>query len=162
MKNIHHFITSIAILVCLTQLASAQEDQESRVKRLKARLAPALALSLEELKIALSIKVHERFDGASIIADDGEKTFLGKIDSSVAGDSIFNEVGRHGSEVSSQSIWNEVGRYGSEVARHSPFNAVTSSPPFIVKGGRVIGRLTVNDVLPGAVDPDWLKSFYRR
>lgn len=161
MKNVHQFIACIAILVCLTQSASAQEDRELRVKQLKARLAPALALSLEELQLALSIKVHERFDGASIIADDDEKTFLGKIGNAVAGDSIFNEVGRHGSEVASKSIWNEVGRFGSEVGRHSPFNEVTSSPPFIVKDRKVLGRLTVNDVLRGAVDPNWLRTFYK-
>ncbi len=161
MKNIRRFIACAAGVVFLTLVASAQEDRESRIKRLKARLAPALTLSLEELQLALSIKVHERFDGASIIADDDEKTFLGKIGSAVAGDSIFNEVGRHGSEVASKSIWNEVGRYGSEVARHSPFNEVTSSPPFIVKNGKVLGRLTVNDVLRSAVDPDWLKTYYK-
>ena len=141
--------------------SNAQADRELRIQQLRARLAPALSLSLEELQLALSIKVHERFNGASIIADDGEQTFLGKIERTFAINSIFNKVGRYGSEVGLKSIWNEVGRYGSAVTMHSPFNEITSSPPFIVKNGKVIGRLTVNDVLPGAVDPNWLKVFYK-
>ena len=149
------------ILVCITLFAFAQEDRESRVKQLRDRLEPALELSLEELQLALSIKVHERFDGASIIANDGEQTFLGKIGSAVAGDSIFNEFGRYGSEFSTMSIWNEFGSYGSEFATHSPFNEFTSSPPLIVKNGKVLGYLTVNEVMQGAVDPGWLKMFYK-
>lgn len=159
MRNIHRFC--IAVLVCLTLFASAQEDRDSRIKPLRVRLAPALALSFEDLQLALSIKVHEIFDGASIIADDREHTFLGKIESAVAVDSIFNEVGLYGSEVALNSIWNEVGLYGSEVAIHSPFNEVTFSPPFIVKNHKVIGRLSVNKLLPGAIDPNWLKVFYK-
>ena len=159
MRKIYYFCA--AVLICLTLLASAQENQESRVEQLRARLAPALELSIEELQLALSIKVHETFNGASIIADDGEQTFLGKIDSTVAGDSIFNELGRYGSKFGAKSIWNEFGRYGGEFAIHSPFNEFTSSPPFIVKNGKVIGHLTVNDLLQDAVDPNWLKMFYK-
>ena len=159
MRNLHYFCA--AVLICLTLFASAQENRESRVKQLRARLAPALELSLEELQLALSIKVHEIFNGASIIADDGEQTFLGKIDNSVASDSIFNEFGRYGSKFGAKSIWNEFGRYGSEFSTHSPFNEFTSSPPFIVKSGKVIGHLTVNDILQDAVDPNWLKMFYK-
>lgn len=139
----------------------SQADRESRIRQLRDRLAPALSLSLEELQLALSIKVHDRFNGASIIADDGEQTFLGKIETTFAINSIFNKVGHYGSEVGLKSIWNEVSRYGSEVAMHSPFNEITLSPPFIVKNGKVIGRLTVNDGLPGTVDPNWLKVFYK-
>ena len=159
MKNLQYFCA--AVLVCLTLLASAQENRESRAKQLRARLAPALELSLEELQLALSIKVHEIFNGASVITDDGEQTFLGKIDSAAVSDSIFNEFGRYGSEFGAKSIWNEFGRYGSEFSTYSPFNEFTSSPPFIVKNGKVIGHLTVNDVLQGAVDPNWLKMFYK-
>lgn len=57
MRNIHRFC--IAVLVCLTLFASAQEDRDSRIKSLRVRLAPALALSFEDLQLALSIKVHE-------------------------------------------------------------------------------------------------------
>ena len=159
MRRLYHFC--LVILIGFTLYTSAQDNQELRVKQLSARLAPALELSLEELQLALSIKVHERFNGASIIADDGEQSFLGKIDSAVAINSIFNKVGRYGSEVASKSIWNKVGLYGSEVSMYSPFNEITLSPPFIVKNNKVIGRLTVNDIVPGAVDPNWLKVFYK-
>lgn len=158
MRRPHPFC--IVLFVCFTLFSFAQEDRESRVERLRARLEPALQLSLEELQLALSIKVHEIFDGASIIANDSEQTFLGKIDSAVMGDSIFNEFGSYGSEFAAKSIWNEFGRYGSEFATYSPFNEFTSSPPLIVKNGRVIGYLTINDLLQGAVDPSWLKTFY--
>lgn len=159
MRKIYYFCA--AVLICITLLASAQENRESRIEQLRIRLAPALELSLEELQFALSIKVHETFNGASVIADDGEQTFLGKIDSTTAGDSIFNEFSRYGSEFGAKSIWNEFGRYGGEFSTYSPFNEFTSSPPFLVKSGKVIGHLTVNDLLQGAVDPDWLKIFYK-
>ena len=159
MRNIRSFW--IVFLACLTLFASAQETQESKVKRLRARLSPALAFSLEDLKLALSIKVYDTFDGASVVADDSEHTFLGKIEDALKGDSIFNKFGRYGSEFATQSIWNKFGRYGSEFATHSSFNRFTTSPPFIVKNGNVIGRLTVNKALPGGVNPDWLKTFYK-
>ena len=159
MRRPHLFC--IVFFVCFTLFSFAQGDRESRVERLRTRLEPALKLSLEELQLALSIKVHEIFDGASIIANDSEQTFLGKIDGAVAGDSIFNEFGSYGSEFAAKSIWNEFGRYGSEFATHSAFNEFTSSPPLIVKNGKVIGYLTVNELLQGAVDPSWLKMFYK-
>jgi len=161
MRKTIRFTFCTALIACTAAFAAGQDDREARLAKFKARLAPALELSIEELQLALSIKVHAKFDGASIIADDGDRTFLGKIGSTVAHDSIFNEVGRYGSEVASKSIWNDVGRFGGEVARHSPFNEVSSSPPFIVKDGKVIGRLTVNEVVRGAVDPNWLKQFYK-
>lgn len=161
MKNRYYFIACLVALGGLVSFSVAQENREARNAELKARLAPALSLSLEELQVALSIKVHERFDGASIIADDEEHTFLGKMSNEVATDSIFNDVGRYGSKVSPTSIWNEVGRFGGQVGRYSPFNQVSSSPPLIVKDEKVVGRLTVNRVIRGAVDPNWLKTFYK-
>lgn len=161
MNKLFQYILCIAAAVCITTFTYAEGSREEMLKNLKARLSPALDLSIQDLQLALSIKIHEKYDGASIIADDEEQTFLGIIGSTMSSDSIFNEVGRYGSNVASISIWNTVGRYGSNVARLSPFNNVTSSPPFIVKNGEIIGRLTVNNILPGAVDPNWLKSFYK-
>src|ERR1035437_260930 len=161
MKNRYYFVACVVALGAIVSFSVAQENREAKTAELKARLAPALSLSLEELQVALSIKVHERFDGASIMADDDEHTLLGKISNEVASDSIFNDVGRYGSEVSSTSVWNKVGRFGSEVARLSPFNLVSSSPPLIVKDNKVVGRLTVNKVIRGAVDPNWLRTFYK-
>ncbi|MBM3877026.1 MAG: hypothetical protein FJ386_09945 [Verrucomicrobia bacterium] len=161
MKHRYYLVACAAVLGGIVSFSVAQDNRQAKMAELKAKLAPALSLSIEELQLALSIKVHERFDGASIIADDDESTFLGKISNEVASDSIFNDVGRYGSVVSSTSIWNQVGRFGGEVARHSPFNRVSSSPPLIVKDGKVIGRLTVNKVIRGAVDPNWLKTYYK-
>jgi hypothetical protein len=161
MKNRYHLVACFVALGGILSFAVAQDNRDAKLAELKKKLAPALSLSLEELQIALSIKVHEKFDRASIVADDEENTLLGKLSNEVASDSIFNDVGRYGSEVSSTSIWNKVGRFGSEVARHSPFNQVSSSPPLIVKDGKVLGRLTVNKVVRGAVDPNWLKTFYK-
>jgi len=160
MKRIHRLITSICILGFSLFLMPAQ-DAVAQKDQIRARLAPALALSFQELQLALSITIRAEFDGALIVADDGEGTFLGKIGSTVASESIFNPVGRHGSTVASQSIWNEVGRYGGKVSRLSPFNPVTSSPPLIVKDGKVVGRLTVNEVLLDAVNPYLLKAFLK-
>lgn len=94
--------------------------------------------------------------GASVIADDGE--FLGKITTSSSSQSIFNEYGSFGSEYGAKSIWNSYGKYGGEYSRQSPFNKYTSTPPALVKGGEVIGYLTVNRSIRGAVNPFLLKS----
>ena len=52
------------------------------------------------------------------------------------------------------------GQFGGEYSSHSPFNEYSSNPPLIVKNGRVIGRLTVNKYLAGAVDPNLLKMHF--
>jgi hypothetical protein len=95
-------------------------------------------------------------EGASIIADDGE--FLGKLTSAIDAESIFNDIGKYGSDISSKSIWNDIGKYGSNISRLSPFNDITSTPPAIVKRGQVIGYLTVNKIMRGAVNPYVLKT----
>jgi hypothetical protein len=94
--------------------------------------------------------------GASVIADDGQ--FLGKLTSQYSSDSILNEYGTYGSQYSSDSIWNPYGRYGSEYSSLSPFNQYTSTPPVLVKGGKVVAYLTTNKSLRGAVNPYAVKS----
>ena len=94
--------------------------------------------------------------GASVIADDG--TFLGKLTSEYSSDSILNEYGTYGSPYSSNSIWNEYGQYGGAYSSLSPFNAYTSTPPILVKRGKVIALLTVNKSLRGALNPYIVKS----
>lgn len=150
--------TIVTGLVCSLAFGQARSQQFAN---LKARLAPALDLSISELTIALSLKIHEKFDGASVIADDGENTFLGKISSNLSPDSIFNTIGIHGSDIASTSIWNDIGRFGGTISRCSPFNDMSSTPPLIVKNGEVIGKLTVNDMVAGAVDPNLLKCLYK-
>ena len=161
MKNLLKITVALTLLMISAGELKAQESREEQVARLKAKIAPALNLSIGELQLALSIKVHEKYNGASIIADDGERTFLGMIGNETERDSIFNDIGQHGGEIARHSIWNEIGRYGGAISRHSPFNEFSSSPPFIVKNGKVIGRLTVNKFIAGAVDPFWLRSFYK-
>ncbi|MAG31020.1 MAG: hypothetical protein CL908_09040 [Deltaproteobacteria bacterium] len=100
--------------------------------------------------------ICEAIDGASIVAEDG--TFLGRVRNAYASDSILNEYGRFGSEYSRTSIWNEYGRYGSEYSRQSPFNPYTSTPPMILKSDTIIGYLTVNKSINGAVNPYLLKA----
>lgn len=161
MRNAVKIALCATIIVAVTAYAAWGGDREDRIETIKARLAPALDLSFEELQLALSIKVHQTFDGASVLANDDDETYLGKIDNPVVGESIFSKVGQYGSKFASKSIWNEFGRFGGEIARYSPFNEISSSSPYIVKDGKVIGRLTVNDSVRGAVDPNWLKTFYK-
>lgn len=90
--------------------------------------------------------------GAKLIAQDDENTYLGEITNSYAGDSIFNEYGTYGSEYSSDSIWNEYATFGSEYSSYSPFNEYTSTPPMMIKGGKIIGYLTANKSIEASID----------
>lgn len=100
--------------------------------------------------------ICEIIDGAKIIADDGK--YLGKICSAFDSESIINEFGTYGNEFNSNSIWNQFGTYGNEYSNLSPFNEFTSTPPMIIKDGKVIGYLTKNKNLRNAVDPHILLS----
>jgi hypothetical protein len=95
--------------------------------------------------------------GAKLIAQDDENTFLGNFENSYSSKSIFNEYGNFGNEYSSQSIWNEYGTFGNEYSGYSPFNSYSSTPPMIIKNGKIIGYLTTNKYLKGALNPNLLK-----
>ncbi len=97
--------------------------------------------------------------GASIIAQDDDRTFLGTLTNELNLNSIFNEIGTYGSDISSNSIWNDIGTFGSDISLYSPFNDITSTPPMIIKNGKIIGYLTVNDIISGGISPDILKAF---
>ncbi|UZD21195.1 hypothetical protein [Algoriphagus halophytocola] len=97
--------------------------------------------------------------GASIIAQDEDRTFLGTLTNELSSNSIFNEIGTYGSDISSNSIWNDIGTFGSDISSYSPFNDITSTPPMIVKNGKIIGYLTVNDIISGGISPEILKAF---
>lgn len=97
-------------------------------------------------------------DGAVIIAQDDANTYLGKITSPYDSDSIFNEYGTYGSEYSFTSIWNDYSTFGSEYSTYSPFNEYTSTPPMIIKDKRIIGYLTTNKYIQGAISPNLLKA----
>jgi hypothetical protein len=95
--------------------------------------------------------------GASIIAQDDNRTFLGTLTNEINSNSIFNEIGTYGSNISSNSIWNDIGTYGSDISSYSPFNDIYSTPPMIVKNGEIIGYLTVNEIITGGISPHILK-----
>ncbi|MEX0981342.1 MAG: hypothetical protein WD577_05450 [Bacteroidales bacterium] len=96
--------------------------------------------------------------GASIIAQDDNRTFLGILANEINYNSIFNEIGTYGSDISSNSIWNDIGTFGSDISSYSPFNDITSTPPMIVKKGKIIGYLTVNEIISGGISPHILKA----
>jgi hypothetical protein len=107
---------------------------------------------------ALSEEVCSIVSGAVLIAQDDENTYLGKITASTDSDSIFNKYGTFGSEYSSTSIWNKFSQFGSEFSSHSPFNKFTSTPPMMVKGGKIIGYLSANKTMNSSITPNLLRA----
>jgi len=110
------------------------------------------------LQAAKEVELRQALEGSIIIAEDG--TYLGKITNKYSSESIFNDYGTFGSLYSSKSIWNEYGTYGSPYSSYSPFNKYTSTPPGIYKDGTLIGYLTVNKYITGAINPYALKSLF--
>jgi hypothetical protein len=107
---------------------------------------------------AFSPELIDLLKGSKIYAQDINRTFLGCIDNECIYDSVFNEVGPYGSDCSPKSIWSEVGSFGSDVSFYSPYNAITLTPPMIVKNGQIIGFLTVNPSVEGRLSPFDLKK----
>lgn len=95
---------------------------------------------------------------ATLIAQDNQNTPLGKISSPFDSKSIFNEYGEYGSEYSTKSIWNQYGSFGGEYSTYSPFNKYTTTPPILVKNGKIIGYLTVNKFMKPSISPNLLKE----
>ena len=95
---------------------------------------------------------------ATLIAQDNQNTPLGKISSSFDSKSIFNEYGEYGSEYSTKSIWNQYGSFGGEYSTFSPFNEYTTTPPMLIKNGKIIGYLTVNKFVKPSISPNLLKE----
>ena len=119
---------------------------------------------LETLMAALKIKVIDMYNGAIVVTKDAlnnETKILGKIEDEYSLDSIFNEYGLNGSEYSLDSIWNQYGLYGGKHALLSPFNEYSTSPPAIIKDNKIIGYLTTNKLTHKAVDPNWLKQYFK-
>jgi len=90
-------------------------------------------------------------DGAIVLNSDNE--YIGSISNKFDPDSIFNKFGTYGNKFSSDSIWNKFGKNGNPFASNSAFNKFTSSPPRIVKNKQIIGYLTVNKYVSGAINP---------
>lgn len=90
-----------------------------------------------------------------LYSDDGKMIFLGEVTSNkYDGDGIFNEFGTFGSKFSSDSIWNTFGTYGSEFSSYSAFNSFATNPPVIMDSNfNIVGRLTKNKFVEGAISP---------
>lgn len=139
------------------------EAERGRIEALRKQLGPLLGYEIDQLQAAIRIKVVDLYGGTKVLHIDDfndDIKYLGTIDSEFASDSIFNEFGSFGSEFSSDSIWNEFGQYGGEFSQKSPFNKFTSNPPVIVRGRKVVGKLSVNSSIPGAVSPAWLRTYF--
>lgn len=87
-------------------------------------------------------------DGAKVVSEDGK--FLGTVSSNYDSSSIFNKYGK-GSKYDSDSIWNPYGDYGSKYSQNSAMNPYSSSPPMLIKSGKVIGYLSKNKSM--GIDP---------
>ena len=96
--------------------------------------------------------------GAKLLAQDDKNTYLGNITNSYDGDSIFNEYGTYGNEYNSSSIWNEYATFGNEYSTYSPFNEFSSSPPMMIKNGKIIGYLSANKNIKSSISPNLLKA----
>lgn len=126
----------------------------------RTKYASTLKLSFQELQAILAVKAYDEFYGASILSNNIKRTYLGKIGGTNDSNSIFHKYGNHGSDYGSNSIWNDVGQYGSNFGTYSSFNNTASSPPLIVKDGKIIGYLTVNSYKTSRVNPFLLKAIF--
>ena len=97
-------------------------------------------------------------EGATILAQDDTNTYLGKIESPFSSDSIFNEFGDYGSEFSDVSVFNEFSDFGSEFSSYSATDEFTSTPPIIIKNGKIIAYLTTNEFIAPGISPNLLKA----
>lgn len=95
-----------------------------------------------------------------LYSDETNRKFLGNcVSSEFAYEGIFNEFSTYGSEFGSYSVWNEFGTYGSEFSSYSAFNKFSTHPPLIIDSdGYIVGRLTVNEFVVGAISPYDFKS----
>ncbi len=157
--------TFLLIIVCGVVFFGVLVTKESTAQvrptqPIPPKYAATLKLSFEELWVILKIKAKTDLWNASIIADNDKNTFLGNISSKFDSDSVFYEYGDHGSKYGSNSIWYQYGDYGSKFSQYSAFNKTAFSPPYIVKNRKIIGRLTLNDSLSGAIAPHLLKVLF--
>lgn len=136
------------------------KERELAIERASMELAPLMPYSIEELQMVIAIKVIQTYQDAKVISTERKPKYLGTISNEFDIDSIFNKYGRYGSRYGIDSIWNQYGLYGSEFSLHSPFNEFSIDAPIIVKDGKVVGRLTVNKSVSGAVDPSWLRFYF--
>ena len=115
-------------------------------------------LLLLTISIINAQEVCSILNGSRILAQDNKNTYLGKLTNSFDSDSIFNEFGNYGSEFSSKSIWNEFSTFGNEFSSYSPFNEFTSTPPMIIKNGKIIGYLSSNKNIKSSISANLVKA----
>jgi len=83
-------------------------------------------------------------NGAYVVAQDTNNTYLGFFGNQFASESINNTFGSYGSQFSSTSVRNSFSNYGSQFSTLSANNDFASSPPIIFKGLNAIAYLTTN------------------
>ena len=143
------------------KLQNKQKRQDD-IKRLQKKIEPlANGYTIEELQLALTIKAVRTYEGAAVFSDQKPPVYLGLVADEFVPESIFNIFEKYGSEFNPMGIWNTFGTYGSSFSYYSPFNMFAPNPPVIVKDGKIIGRLTINNQIADSVDPNWLKLFFR-
>jgi hypothetical protein len=93
-----------------------------------------------------------------LYSDEDKRVYLGKLTTDkYDSESVFNEYGTYGSKYDALSIWNDYGLYGGKYSSYSAFNKYALSPPFIVDSeGYLVGRVTTNSFLEGAINPNEL------
>jgi len=117
--------------------AEAEFERKKELMRLKHELGSSQALNSGGYVDCYGLQ------GAKLVSHDG--TFLGKFTNKYSSDSVLNEYGDYGSRLSGSSIWNDFSDYGSEFSNLSAFNIYARNPPFIIKDGAAIGKLTINE-----------------
>ena len=106
------------------------------------------------------LNLYLYYDGSISIAQDPDYSYLGKITNEYDSDSIFNDYGTYGNKFSSKSIWNKFSTFGNKFSSYSPFNEYSYNPPMIIKDRTIIGYLSVNGSLEGAISPYLLKVIF--
>ena len=138
-----------------------KQEREAEMKRLEKKIEPLMSYTVEEIQLALTMKIAQKYQGAEIRSDERNWHYLGIIADEFDPESIFNEFGKYGASFYNDSIWNEFGTYGAGFSNYSSTNPFATNPPLIVKDKKVIGRLTVIRTMLDAVDQNWLKLFFK-
>ena len=135
-----------------------QEEAEARQRAEREALMNLLLRSLAQRTGAQADRFGRAFtmndlDGTAVIrAQDG--TYLGLISSDpYEPDSIVNAYGTYGNPFSPSSIRNQYGTYGGQYGAQSPYNPYSVNPPVVIKNGRIVAYLTVNQSLRPAISP---------
>ncbi len=129
-----------------------------RAAKLFFAAAAALFMAVNHAPVRADDSVCVAVKGAAVVAQDGENTFLGKVDNKYSSESIFNKFGTFGSRFSSQSIWNKFSTFGGSYGLHSPHNKFSAEPPMLIKRGKVIGYLSANKTITPSISPNLLKA----